>query len=158
MAGTGGVRIGVVSDTHGHVPASLHDALAGVEHILHAGDVCGQDVLDELALIAPVTAARGNCDTDGTVALLPEVVNVRLGGVRFLVGHQKSVLLGRVDPVAAGVAVVITGHSHKAHVERVGDVLFLNPGSAGQGRFGGGLSCAIVTVADQHAEARIIGL
>jgi putative phosphoesterase len=157
------VRVGVVSDTHGKLPDAALTALAGVATILHAGDVestsgSSRFVLDRLRAIAPVVAVRGNCDTSGDAALLTDVANVRIGAARFLVGHQKKHLLHAVDPVAAGIDVVVTGHSHRSHVERVGGVLYLNPGSAGDGR-GHGLSVAIVTVApDGSTDAEIIEL
>jgi putative phosphoesterase len=162
-AHAGALRVGVVSDTHGKLPDAALTALAGVDTIVHAGDVEATSgpsrfVLEQLRAIAPVVAVRGNGDTSGDAALLTDVANVRVGAARFLVGHQKKHLLRAVDPVAAGVDVVVTGHSHKAHVERVGDVLYLNPGSAGDGR-GHGLSVAIVSVApDGSAEAEIVEL
>jgi predicted phosphodiesterase len=136
-AHAGALRVGVVSDTHGKLPDAALTALAGVDTIVHAGDVEATSgpsrfVLEQLRAIAPVVAVRGNGDTSGDAALLTDV--------------------------AAGVDVVVTGHSHKAHVERVGDVLYLNPGSAGDGR-GHGLSVAIVSVApDGSAEAEIVEL
>ena len=78
--------IGLISDTHGMMRPAVHEALAGVELILHAGDVGDQDVLDELALIAPVQAVLGN--TDDPVALrLPRALDLVLGGLRIHVSH-----------------------------------------------------------------------
>jgi putative phosphoesterase len=159
----GAVRVGIVSDTHGKLPEAALEALGGVDAIIHAGDVeaargPSRHILDQLRAIAPVVAVRGNCDTSGHEVLLMESANVRFGSARFLVGHQKKHLLRAVDPVAAGIGVVVTGHSHKSHVERVGDVLYVNPGSAGDGR-GHGLSVAIVTVAsDGSIAAEIVEL
>ncbi len=137
-------RVGIVSDTHGVLPASAHRVLAGVDHVLHAGDVGDTRVIDQLETIAPVTAVAGNCE-QGRTRWLPHVADIELGGVRFLVGHIRADLVREVDPVVARVRVVVSGHTHRSRVERVGEVLFVNPGTAGQAR-GGGLSCAIVTV------------
>lgn len=144
------LRVGVISDTHGRLPDGVEDAFAGVDAILHAGDVGEGYVLDVLRAIAPVTAVRGNCDTTGEAASLPSSANVRLGGARFLVAHELKGLLHSVDPVRAGARVVVTGHSHRAHAEERGGVLYLDPGSASQGR-GRAHSVAVVVV---HADGR----
>lgn len=166
MAGSGAarraVRVGVISDTHGVLPDVVLQAFAGVDAIVHVGDVEGEGgghrrILEELRAISPVTAVRGNCDDSGEEALLPAVANVRIGGVRFLIGHKKQELLASVDPVRAAVAVVVTGHTHKSHVEEVDGVLYLNPGTAGDDR-GHGRSVAVVRIAEGRARARIVRL
>lgn len=118
------------------------EALAGVGHILHAGDVGADGILDALAGIAPVTAIRGNNDRSGRCGELPETEAVELGGKLFYLVHSVRDL--EIAPGAAGVDVVVSGHSHKAGVERRGGVMYLNPGAAGARRFGGGVSLAIV--------------
>ena len=145
------LRVGIISDTHGRLPYSIEDAFAVVDAILHAGDVGEGGVLDLLRSIAPVTAVRGNCDAGGEAALLPSSADVRLGGVRFLVAHEFKALLREIDPIRAGARVVVTGHSHHAHAEERGGVLYLDPGSASQGR-GRPRSVAVVTV---HADGRL---
>lgn len=152
------LRVGVVSDTHGRVLAEVHTALAGVSHILHAGDVGGSAVLVELATIAPVTAVRGNCDRDELAFSLPERAFVRLGGVGCLVGHVRGRLLARGLPDDVGV--VVTGHTHVASVRRENGVLHVNPGPAtGASRNGQGPSVAILEVADDGTVmARIVPL
>lgn len=152
------LRAGVVSDTHGLVLPEAHTALAGVSHILHAGDVGGSAVLVELSTIAPVTAVRGNCDRDELAFTLPERVFVRLGGVGCLVGHVRGRLLARGLP--DDVAVVVTGHTHVASVSSEGGVLHVNPGPASSAaRDGSGPSVAILEVADDGTVmARIVPL
>lgn len=154
-----GIRavVGVVSDTHGRLPDAVLDAFEGVDAIIHAGDVVDEASLLALETIAPVTAVRGNCDTSGRTGRLPHLANVEIAGVRFLVVHAVSDLRGQVDPRAAGVGVVVSGHSHRALVRRDGDLLWVNPGSASQGR-GTPASVAIVTVADGGTQARIVEL
>jgi hypothetical protein len=138
--------IGVISDTHGLLRPEALAALRGVEHILHAGDVGDIAILDALREIAPVTAIRGNVDVSGACAELPATDVVELGGKLFYLVHSVHDL--DIDPVAAEVAMVVSGHSHKASVEVRGDVVFFNPGSAGPRRFSLPVTVGFVTVED----------
>lgn len=153
------IRIGLISDTHGQLRADVHRALAGVSMILHAGDVCGDGILDELDLIAPTRAVFGNCDAPWTARLV-ERLDIEVGGLRIHVSHGHE--LGR--PGAAKVAaaydadVCVYGHTHRQLIERVGDRLVVNPGAAGPRRFDLGPSVAILTIADGRAEAELITL
>ncbi len=128
-------RIGIVSDTHGLLRASVVEALRGVDQILHAGDVGTEAVLEGLRAIAPVTAIRGNVDVAGVVALLPATEMVGLGDSGLTAYLVHSVADLDIDPVAAGVRMVVSGHSHAALVREEGGVVFLNPGSVGARRF-----------------------
>jgi len=125
--------IGVISDTHGLLRPEALDALRGATHILHAGDVGDIEILDALRSIAPVTAIRGNIDTHGPTAQLPATEAVELEGRLVYMLHSLADL--DLKPEAAGIAVVIYGHSHKPSVEIRKGVLYLNPGSAGPRRF-----------------------
>jgi len=151
------MRIGVVSDTHGKLPESIGAALAGVDRILHAGDVGGQRILDGLEAIAPVTAVRGNIDTGELEWRLQDTAVLRLADVRVMVVHKAGAL--NAQSVPEGVAVVVSGHTHRAKVERLGDVLFVNPGSAGGfNRDGRGPTAAIVDLSTTPPSAQIIDL
>jgi putative phosphoesterase len=150
-------RIGVVSDSHEAVPERVREVLAGVDHIIHAGDLEGLQVLCELELIAPVTAVRGNCDTRGPLGRLPWVVNTVVGGARFIVAHKAEEAMRAFKAEKAPVAAVITGHTHKPSVAMKNGVLFLNPGSTTYD-YGEGRSLAIVTVEDDRVTAEIVGL
>ena len=148
--------IGLVSDTHGVVRAELHRALAGVERILHAGDVGGDDVLDELALIAPVEAVYGNTD-DPRDPRLREAIDVEVSGVRIHVSHGHEVgspnperLLARYD-----ADVIVYGHTHRQLVTREGSRLVVNPGAAGPRRFDVQPSVAVLTIVDGRAEVEL---
>jgi putative phosphoesterase len=152
----GVMRIGVISDTHGLLRPEATAALAGVDHILHAGDVGDAEILDALRAIAPVTAIRGNIDRAGACAALPATELVELGGVSFYMLHDVKTL--DLDPVAAGIAVVVSGHSHQPRVERRRGVLYLNPGSAGLRRFSLPVTVAMVTVGDAESRAEIVEL
>ncbi|MCH8226619.1 MAG: metallophosphoesterase family protein [Chloroflexi bacterium] len=132
--------IGVVSDTHGYLNPKVPELLAGVEHILHAGDIGDAGIIAELAKIAPVTTVRGNNDRTGPESLFPEEVTVELDGWNFFLTHEVKVPKGPDDPSMetyrkAGADVVVFGHSHIALQRQIGTVLFFNPGAAGKRRF-----------------------
>jgi uncharacterized protein len=145
--------IGVISDTHGLLRPEAWAALAECEHILHAGDVGDARILETLREIAPVTAIRGNVDVSGSCGELPETEMVKLDGVVFYLVHSIHWL--DLDPLAAGVHVVVSGHSHKPSIEKKNGVLYLNPGSAGPRRFSLPVSVSLVTVHGSDVEARI---
>jgi uncharacterized protein len=136
----------VISDTHGQLRPEAVAALAGVDHILHAGDVGDAEILDALAKIAPLTAIRGNIDRTGRCAALPATEMVELGGTIFYMLHD----LGELDlvPAAAAVGVVVSGHSHRPAIERRTGVLYLNPGSAGPRRFSLPVTLGLVRLQD----------
>jgi uncharacterized protein len=126
-------RIGVISDTHGLLRPEAASALAGVELIVHAGDIGNPQILATLTQIAPVYAVRGNTDRGDWAKDLPYSRVVEVGGLLLYVLHEIFTL--DLDPAAAGFAAVIYGHSHRPHMERKKGVLYLNPGSAGPRRF-----------------------
>ncbi len=138
--------VGVISDTHGLLRPETLVALAEVEHILHAGDVGDIAILRRLEEIAPVTAIRGNVDVRGECAALPATEAVELGGRLFYLVHSVRDL--DLNPVTAGLSVVVSGHSHKAGVEWKDGVMYLNPGSAGPRRFSLPVTMALVTVSE----------
>ena len=148
--------IGVISDTHGLLRPEALAALAGVDHILHSGDVGDPAILDTLAKIAPVTAIRGNIDTHGPCALLPETDVVELEARLFYLVHSIHWL--DLDPVAAGVACVVSGHSHKPSIHTTDGVLYLNPGSAGPRRFSLPVTVALVTLTPTSISPELIAL
>ncbi len=146
--------IGVISDTHSLLRPEALVALAEAEHILHAGDVGDISILERLAAIAPVTAIRGNIDVHGPCASLPATEMVELDGRMFYLLH--SVRDIDISPEAAGVAVVISGHSHQPALEQRRGVMYLNPGSAGPHRFRLPVSVALVTTTEDSVQARIV--
>src|ERR1700690_4534425 len=125
--------LGVISDTHGLLRREAVEALRSADHILHAGDIGDPEILDTLAQIAPVTAVRGNIDTESWAQTVPQTEVVEIDGVSVYMLHD----LGRLDlkPEAAGIHAVIYGHSHQPKMEMKKGVLYLNPGSAGPRRF-----------------------
>ena len=127
------LKIGVISDTHGLLRPEAEKRLAGVDHIIHGGDIGRPDVLVALRRIAPVTAIRGNVDTGDWAGRYADTELVRLAGRSIYVLHDLKKL--RIDPVAGGIDVIVSGHSHKAAIETVDGILYLNPGSAGPRRF-----------------------
>lgn len=149
------VVIGLISDTHGLVRAGVHAALAGVSLILHAGDVGGDEVLDELALIAPVEAVYGNTDPDDDPRLTREVVR-EVSGVRIHVSHGHELGQPRPDALAARYAgdVLVYGHTHRALITRLDSRLVVNPGAAGPRRFNLMPSVARLTI--EHGTADVV--
>jgi putative phosphoesterase len=137
-------EVGVISDTHGLVRGEAIDALRGVDLIIHAGDICSASVLDELGMIAPVWAVRGNNDLGLWARRIPRTRDLELGGVRVLVIHDLKDL--DRDPGERGIGMVISGHSHRPKLEWKGRVLYLNPGSAGPRRFSLPISLARIEV------------
>ncbi len=127
------MRIGLISDTHGLLRAEVKAWLDGCDRILHAGDIGTGVIIDELRTIAPVTAIRGNNDTDHTVSHLPEQTTLLLGGVRVLMVHDRNEL--NPDNLGADLDVVVSGHSHRPGIDDTTEVLLVNPGSAGRRRF-----------------------
>jgi putative phosphoesterase len=126
-------RIGIISDTHGLLRPEALRCLAGVNHIVHGGDIGNPDIVTQLRRIAPVTAIRGNVDTAGWANEFPTTETVRLAGRSIFILHDLKDL--RIDPHTLGIDVVVSGHSHVPKVETADGVLFLNPGSAGRRRF-----------------------
>ncbi len=148
--------IGVISDTHGLLRPEAIEALRGVEHILHAGDVGDSSILDSLRSMAPVTAIRGNIDVDGPCSQLPATEVITLHGHTFYILHDRHAL--DLDPGAAGFSAVISGHSHKPLVEWRNGVLYMNPGSAGPRRFSLPVSIGLLTIGADGLQPRLVTL
>jgi len=125
--------VGVIADTHGLLRPEALAALAGVDLIVHAGDIGSPAILAELGAIAPVVAVRGNNDRETWAAPIPEIATTEIAGRRLYVIHDLKMLAG--DPAALGVDVIISGHSHRPSVQQRSNVVLLNPGSAGPRRF-----------------------
>jgi len=148
--------IGVISDTHGLIRPEALEALKGVELIIHGGDIGKVEVLESLSSIAPVCAIRGNNDHGVWAKKLPDILKIQINGVKFYVIHNVNELA--IDPGAAGIHSVVSGHSHKPSVARRGDVLFINPGSAGPRRFKLPIAVSKLSVLAGTLEAEIIEL
>ena len=138
------MKIGVVSDTHGLLRPEVIPSLAGVEHILHLGDVGDFKILNKLKEIAPITAIRGNVDRDGRCAKLPETEVVLFEGHYLYLLHDVQTI--HLDPAAAKFSVVLYGHSHKPDIRRHKGVLYFNPGSCGPRRFSLPVSIGLLTL------------
>lgn len=149
-------RLGLISDTHGFLDPQVADLFAGVDHILHAGDIGWPQIILELEAIAPVTAVTGNTDHG-----LPyrETEVVRMAGQTFLVQHivnprrLEERLQRRISQERAGI--VVFGHTHETCCERANGVLFVNPGSAGKARFGKPRTVAVLHWSDGESEAQV---
>jgi uncharacterized protein len=148
------VRVGLISDTHGLLRPEVLAFLHGCDHVVHAGDVCDPGVLEALAALAPVTAVRGNNDRGSWASSLRETELFQLGEVFVYAIHDLAEL--DIEPVAAGVRVVVSGHSHKPSVEHRGGVLYVNPGSAGPRRFRLPISAGELIVTGSSVSARTV--
>jgi putative phosphoesterase len=125
--------IGLISDTHGLIRPEALSALSGSDIIIHAGDVGRPDILGHLMAIAPVFVVRGNVDGGAWASPLPITETLSFGGHLLHVIHILADV--DIDPKAAGISAVISGHTHVPRIEDKGGVLYINPGSAGPRRF-----------------------
>jgi putative phosphoesterase len=150
------LRVGLISDTHGLLRPEALAFLAGCDHIVHGGDIGNPGILGRLAELAPLTVVRGNNDREDWAKGIPATALLQLGGVALYAIHDLKEL--DIDPVAAGVRVVVSGHSHRpARTERAG-VLYINPGSAGRRRFSLPISAAELLVEGESVRPRIVTL
>jgi putative phosphoesterase len=148
------MRLGVISDTHGLLRPQAVEFLRGCDALLHAGDVGSSQVLDVLRSLAPVTAVRGNNDTDPWAHDLADAVTIELLGVRIHLLHDVKKLA--VDPIAQSLKVVVSGHSHCPAMERRAGVLYFNPGSAGPRRFKLPVAVGILEISGGKVDGRIV--
>jgi len=149
--------LGIVSDTHGLLRPEVAPALRGVDRILHLGDVGKISILDELAKIAPVTAIRGNVDTEGPCAKLPETEVVLAEGHYIYMLHDLKTL--HLDPAAAKFSAVLLGHTHVPNFYTKKGVLYFNPGSCGPRCFELPVSVGLLTIRmNEKLKAEIVTL
>ena len=138
-------QIGLISDTHGLLRKEALDALRGSDLILHAGDVGKPEILDELRRLAPVVTIRGNVDTSPWAVKLKETELVETAAANFYLIHNIDNL--DLNPAAAGIHIVLFGHSHQPVQYEKDSVLYINPGSAGPRRFNHPVSLARLSLA-----------
>jgi len=156
MTSARSIRIGLISDTHGLVRDEAVAALKGCQHILHAGDIDEPEVLVKLRKLAPVTVVRGNNDRGSWAQAIAEYEVVEFGAVSVYLRHDEAEL--DIDPRAAGIRVMMFGHSHQPRVEMRDGVLFVNPGSAGPRRFTLPIAVGELLISGDRVDARIIEL
>jgi hypothetical protein len=148
------VIVGVISDTHGLLRPEAVELLRGSAHIIHAGDIGSVEIIPALEKIAPVTAIRGNVDTQAWARRFAETEVVELEGLHIYVIHDANAL--DLNPKAAGFAAVISGHSHQPKQEMKDGVLYFNPGSAGPRRFKLPISVGRLVIAEGKVSAEIL--
>jgi putative phosphoesterase len=149
-------RIGLISDTHGLLRPEAKTFLRGCDFIIHGGDIGGQHILSELAELAPVIAVRGNNDKESWAAKLQQDAFLQLGDIFIYVLHDLAEL--QIDPIAASVRVVVSGHSHAPLIKERDGVLFVNPGSSGPRRFKLPISIGELVIAGNSVSAQLIEL
>jgi len=148
------MKIGVIADTHGLLRPEAVELLRGSQHIIHAGDIGSAEIIPALEKIAPVTAIRGNVDTQSWARRFAETEVVELEGLHIYVVHDANAL--DLNPKAAGFAAVISGHSHQPKQEMKDSVLYFNPGSAGPRRFKLPISVGRLVIAEGKVSAEIL--
>ncbi|MDX2441596.1 MAG: metallophosphoesterase family protein [Desulfobacterales bacterium] len=147
--------VGVISDTHGLLQPAAIEVFKGTDLIIHAGDVGKPDILEDLQVIAPVEAVRGNMDVDNWARKLPETRLIEVGSVLLYVIHDVCKI--DIKPAKAGISAIIHGHTHKSSsIEDHNGVLFLNPGSATQPRFNSPASVALLHVNEKSLVTQFI--
>jgi putative phosphoesterase len=156
MAAINDLRVGIISDTHGLLRPEARAFLMGCDYIVHGGDIGGPKILEDLAAIAPLIAVRGNNDTEPWSARLPATELIRVGNIFLYVIHDLGEL--DIDPGAADVRVIVSGHSHQPKVEERDGVLYVNPGSAGPRRFKLPICVGELVVSGSAVSARIVDL
>ena len=150
------MKVGVISDTHGLLRPEALAALEGCERIIHAGDIGSVDILNQLALIAPLHVVRGNNDLDAPWAEhIADSLRFDLNGWETLLVHDIADVPVVLD---ASIKLVVTGHSHKPLMEWRGERLYLNPGSAGRRRFKLPVTLALLEVHEASIEPRLVAL
>ncbi|PAU66638.1 YfcE family phosphodiesterase [Pseudomonas sp. PIC25] len=150
------MRIGLIADTHGLLRPEALERLRGCDHLIHAGDIGGSEILAQLESIAPLSVVRGNNDTGEWAENLPERLVIKFGRIAIYVLHDLKTL--DIDPAAEKIAVVVAGHSHKpALLERDG-VLYVNPGSAGPRRFKLPISVGSLFIEGQDVHGELMTL
>lgn len=147
------MRVGLISDTHGLLRPDALDFLAGCDYIVHGGDIGNAAILERLAGIAPLTVVRGNNDTGSWANSIPATALLQLGSVTLYAVHDIKEI--DIDPVAAGVRIVVSGHSHRPSSAERGGVLYINPGSAGRRRFSLPISAAELIIDGDAVRSRI---
>lgn len=161
---TARLRAGVLADTHGYLDPRVPQLYAGVDLILHAGDVGDASILEELCHVAPVIAVRGNADEGSALDHLPESITLSVAGQSIYMTHIFTPPGGAApaDPVPPGTRVVIFGHSHLPCLEESGTaeapVLYFNPASAGRKRFGKPRLAGLLTIVPGTALAEHLDL
>lgn len=150
------IRVGLISDTHGLLRAEATDFLRGCDFIVHGGDIGDPKILQDLSAIAPLTAVRGNNDKGAWAGQLAEDEYLKVGDIVVYVIHDLAEL--PIDPPAAGVRVVVSGHSHVPLIRQRDGVLFVNPGSAGPRRFKLPISIGELVLTGSSVSARTVEL
>ena len=148
--------IGIISDTHGRLPRSVADVFGDVVLIIHAGDIGGSEILKALNKIAPTKAVRGNMDAGSWAQNLPQNEVIKMDQILLYVIHDIYGFKRQPDSLVCDA--VISGHTHRPMVEKKHGVLYINPGSAVQPRFGYPPSVALLRIQNHSIQVRLVEL
>ncbi|HDZ54890.1 MAG TPA: metallophosphoesterase [Pseudomonas xinjiangensis] len=150
------LRVGLISDTHGLLRPEAKAFLKGCDHIIHAGDIMDESILEELAQLAPVTAVRGNNDQGDWADKLSETELIQFEQVHICVIHDLAEM--NIESGSVAARVVVSGHSHKPSITENDGVLYVNPGSAGPRRFKLPVAVAELSIDGDSVSARLVEL
>jgi hypothetical protein len=153
---SGALRVAIVSDTHGLLRPQAKIFAGTCDYVIHGGDIGSKAILDQLSALAPLFAVKGNNDRQAWAAHLPETEMIRIGGVFVYIIHDIAQL--DIEPHAAGVQVIVSGHSHKPSIDERDGILYINPGSCGPKRFTQPISMAEMIVGGTRVRARTVEL
>ena len=148
--------IGIISDTHGHLPRSVSKTFKNTDLIIHAGDIGGPEIIDALEKIAPLRAVRGNMDMGQWAIRLKRTDTIKIGNKQLYVIHDAYHLNSQAP--SNNYHAVIYGHTHRPQVDKQQGILFVNPGSAVQPRYGYPPSVAVLEIKADTIKARLIDL
>jgi putative phosphoesterase len=150
------LRVGLISDTHGLLRPHARAFLQNSDYIIHGGDIGGGGILEQLAALAPVTAVRGNNDVGPWAQSLRETEFLQVDEIRIYAIHNLAHM--SIDPAGAGIAVVVSGHSHQPAVSERNGVIFVNPGSSGPRRFNLPVSLGELMIDGSAVSARVVNI
>ncbi|SDT03187.1 hypothetical protein SAMN05216421_2739 [Halopseudomonas xinjiangensis] len=150
------LRIGLISDTHNLLRPEAVDFLRGCDHILHGGDIGDEGILERLGELAPLSVVRGNNDRESWAERVPHSLRLQFEGVVIHAVHDIAEL--DIDPVAEGVQIVVSGHSHKPLIRERDGVIYVNPGSAGRRRFSLPIALGELIIDGSQVTPRIVEL
>jgi putative phosphoesterase len=157
---SGTIRVGLISDAHGHLRPEVWDVFAGVDRILNAGDTEDPDILTDLEAIAPTTSVWGNVDGPAVREMTSEEASISIDGlgVALIHGHQVHPRYERLAARFPSARVIVHGHTHVPRCLCVGDVLIVNPGAAGRALKGHPPMVALLEVTDGTPSVRHVEL
>ena len=148
------MKVGIISDTHDLLREEVIDNLNQCDLIIHAGDICNNDILERLSRITRTIAVKGNNDKGNFESILKEDEFIQVEGKRIYIVHEKNNINANLEEVD----IIIYGHSHKYNLEIKDNILYVNPGSCGKRRFSLPLTMAIMNIDNEKIDIKKINI